>query len=205
MNNLTGYFTGKEASELLKVHQNTLRNWANENKLEVYRTPGNKRMYNIGKFMKENNLISEQIIHEEMKERLIIGYVRVSTINQAADLQRQKEELLEFYPNIKIIEDIGSGLSLTKKGIKKIIDLAIEGKVENLIVLYKDRLARFGYDLIEYFITEYSNGKIIIVHEKENETTEEELVKDVMNILNVYTAKLNGIRKYNKNKKAKEI
>lgn len=205
MNNLTGYFTGKEASEILKVHQNTLRNWANENKLEVYRTPGNKRMYNVGKFMKENNLISEQIIHEEIKERLIIGYVRVSTINQASDLQRQKEELLEFYPNIKIIEDIGSGLSLTKKGIKKIIDLAIEGKIENLIVLYKDRLARFGYDLIEYLITEYSNGKIIIVHEKENETTEEELVKDVMNILNVYTAKLNGIRKYNKNKKAKEI
>lgn len=205
MNNLTGYFTGKEASEILKVHQNTLRNWANENKLEVYRTPGNKRMYNVGKFMKENNLISEQIIHEEIKERLIIGYVRVSTINQASDLQRQKEELLEFYPNIKIIEDIGSGLSLTKKGIKKIIDLAIEGKIENLIVLYKDRLARFGYDLIEHLITEYSNGKIIIVHEKENETTEEELVKDVMNILNVYTAKLNGIRKYNKNKKAKEI
>jgi len=197
MEDLPGYFTGKQASEILKVCQNTLRNWSSEGKIEVYRTPGNKRMYNVGKFLKDNNLVDNEF-KEEIIERLTIGYIRVSTNKQIDDLQRQRQELINNYPDIEIIEDIGSGLNLTKKGIKKVVNLAIEGKIEKLIVLYKDRLTRFGYDLIEYLITEYSKGEIIIINKKVDETLEEELVKDVLNILNVYTAKMNGIRKYNK-------
>jgi len=97
-----------------------------------------------------------------------------------------------------MIEDIGSGLNLNKRGIRKIIKLAIDGKVNELVVLYKDRLTRFGYELIEDLIKEYSKGKIIIVNKKENQPPEEELAFDVLQ--NVYVAKMNGLRR-NKIKK----
>ena len=103
------------------------------------------------------------------------------------------------YPNNIIIEDIGSGLNLNKRGINKIIHLAIKGKINELVVAYKDRLTRFGFELIEEIITKYSNGKIIILNKSEEISQEEELVKDVMAIMNVYVAKINGLRRY-KNK-----
>src|SRR5439155_13511550 len=107
----------------------------------------------------------------------------------------------ELYPGHIIIEDIGSGIKLTKRGIMKIINLAIEGRIEEVVVLYKDRLARFSFDLIEELIKEYSNGKIIIVNQDEYIEPEEELVKDVIQVMNVFTAKMNGLRKYRKRMK----
>lgn len=100
------------------------------------------------------------------------------------------------YPNHDLIEDIGSGMNLNKRGIRKIIKLAIENKLDELVVAYKDRLTRFGFELIEDLIKEYSNGKIIILHKEENEEPEEELVKDVLQIMNIFVAKMNGLRKY---------
>ena len=107
----------------------------------------------------------------------------------------------KIYPTHILIEDIGSGLNLNKRGIKKIITLAIDGKINEVVVAYRDRLTRFGFELIEELIQKYSNGKIKILNEKELIEPEEELVKDVMSILNVYVAKMNGLRKYNKIKK----
>jgi len=104
--------------------------------------------------------------------------------------------MIQKYPNHLIIEEIGSGLNLNKKGIKKIIKLAIAGKINELVVAYRDRLTRFGFELIEELINDYSKGKIIVLNEKDKIEPEEELVKDVMSILNVYVAKMNGIRKY---------
>ncbi len=106
--------------------------------------------------------------------------------------------MIKKYPNNIIIEDIGSGLNLNKRGIKKIINLAIEGKINELIVAYRDRLTRFGYEMIEELIKKYSNGKITVLNEKDTLEPEEEIVKDIMSILNVYVAKMNGLRKYNK-------
>ena len=81
------------------------------------------------------------------------------------------------------------------------IDFFIEGKIHRVVVAHKDRLTRFGFELIEDLIKEYSKGKIIIDSENEGKKKEakEELVEDVLQILNVYTAKLNGLRKYKKN------
>mgnify|MGYP002785610422 CR=1 FL=1 len=102
-----------------------------------------------------------------------------------------------------LIEDIGSGINLNKKAIRKIIKLAIEGKINELVIAYKDRLARFGYELIEDLIKEYSNGKIIIINKTYKRHPEEELAYDVLQILNIFTAKIKGMRKYNKINKAK--
>ena len=135
---------------------------------------------------------------DKMEEKLKICYARVSSIGQKNDLERQKEMLKEKYPTHMLIEDIGSGINLTKRGILKIIDLAIKGKIEELVIVYKDRLARFGYDLIEHIIKTYSNGRIIIMDKQKNEEPEEEIVKDVLQIMNVFVAKINGRRKYKK-------
>ena len=71
------------------------------------------------------------------------------------------------YENYEIIEDIGSGINFNRKGLRKIIKLGIEGKINKLVVAYKDRLTRFGFELLEDIIKEYSKGEIIIDNEKE--------------------------------------
>ena len=92
----------------------------------------------------------------------------------------------------------------------KIIYLAIEGKVKQLVIVHKDRLTRFGFDLIQDLIKKYSKGNIIILDKKKDQEPEEELVKDVLQIMNVFVAKMNGMRKYakkdkNNTEKYKEI
>ena len=199
MNNLE-FVGGKEASKILGVHQRTLYQW--EGEIETIRTSGNKRLYNVKKYLaskvKANNICDKLDDLDNKNEKLNICYVRVSTQNQKDDLERQKLLMTTKYPNNIIIEDIGSGLNLNKRGINKIIHLAIKGKINELVVAYKDRLTRFGFELIEEIITKYSNGKIIILNKSE-EISQEELVKDVMAIMNVYIAKINGLRRY-KNK-----
>jgi len=128
--------------------------------------------------------------------KINICYIRVSSTNQKDDLERQKKLMINKFPDYTIIEEIGSGLNLNKRGIKKIIHLAIAGKINELVIAYRDRLTRFGYELIEELITKYSKGKIIILSENDKLEPEEELVKDVMAIMNVYVAKMNGLRKY---------
>ena len=192
---------GKETSELLGVHQRTLYQWDKKGLIETVRTPGGKRLYNVTKFLKNRKIETEQpdIIDELDKiDRLNICYIRVSSQNQKDDLESQRKLMREQYPKHYIIEDIGSGLNLNKRGIKKIIHMAISGKVNELVIAYRDRLTRFGYELIEELITKYSKGKIIIISEEDKIEPEEELVKDVMSIMNVYVAKMNGLRKYKK-------
>jgi excisionase family DNA binding protein len=128
---LENYYTGKQAAKILKVCQHTLRNWSKEGKLEVYRTPGNKRMYNVGKYLKDNNIIVEEI-KETITEKLTIGYIRVSSKKQIDDLERQRKELLKFYPDIEIIEDIGSGLTLTKRSLVKLNTILTKGQDQEL-------------------------------------------------------------------------
>lgn len=202
------YVGGKEAMQILKVHRNTLYNWEKRGLIEVVRNnPNGKRYYNIKKFMKENNIqcsfnkITDEIKCSKIEDieecaRINICYARVSSHHQTDDLQRQKQMLKNKYPNYYLIEDIGSGINLTKKGLLKIIDWAVNGKINELVIAYKDRLARFGYDLIKHFVEHYSNGKIIIINKSNEEEPEEELVKDVMQVMTVFVAKINGRRRY---------
>ena len=201
------YITGKEATEKLGVHQRTLYQWDKKGWIETIRTDGNKRLYNVDKYLREkkcNNdvdCIKNLDNIDNIKGKLKISYVRVSSQGEKDDLERQKKQMKELYPEHIMIEDIGSGVNLNKRGIRKIINLAIDGRIEELVVAYKDRLARFGYELIEDLITTYSKGKIIVINKKKDIKAEEELAYDVIQIMNVFTAKMNGLRKYNKKQK----
>ncbi len=107
------------------------------------RTPGNKRLYNISKYLRENGKIVADAtnidnIPDQGEEKLNISYVRVSSLGQKDDLERQKDLIKEKYPNHIMIEDIGSGINLNKRGIRKIIKLAIAGRINEVVVAYID-------------------------------------------------------------------
>lgn len=205
MNNET-YVNTNKAKEILGVHVTTLHRWEKQGKIECMRTGGNHRLYNVNKYLKENGKSMEKEKKEEMENKIKknICYVRVSTNGQKNDLERQKTYMKKKYPTYEIIEDIGSGINFNRKGLKKIIKMGIEGKINKVVVAYKDRLTRYGYELIEEIIKKYSGGEIIIENKKENKDVKEELVEDVLQILNVYTAKMNGLKKYEKKTKKEE-
>ena len=197
MNNPT-YISGKEVCKILGVHERTLYAWDKNGKIQTIRTPGNKRLYNLEKYLKDQNLPSQidEEITDDANEKLRIIYTRVSSHSQSNDLERQKQYMTKRYPNHLLIEDIGSGMNFNRRGLRKIIRWAIAGKIEEVVVAYKERFARFGFELIEDLIKEYSNGKIIILNRVKTEEPEEELVKDMLQIMNIFTAKMNGLRKY---------
>ena len=92
-----------------------------------------------------------------------------------------------------LIQDIGSGLNFKRKGIRKLIKLAIGGRVNEVVVAHKDRLTRIGFDLLEFIIKEYSNGQIIVL---DNNDSQDELMKDMLQLMNCFVAKMNGLRRY---------
>ena len=212
------FIVGSKASKILGVHQKTLYAWEEKNIIETIRTPGGKILYNVKKYLSEvqKNRKKEDIkrnieknindteetnellnILDNTKKRIIYG--RVSSNGQKDDLTRQVALLQQKYPEYILITDIGSGMNLNRKGLRKIIDMAIKSEIEEVVIVHKDRLCRFGYDLIEDIITKYSNGKITIIEEIEDKEPREELVEDVLQIMNIFVAKMNGLRKYNKN------
>lgn len=185
------FITPKEASRILGVHYQTLYNYERKGLIETIRTPGGKRLYNVEKYL--NNNIKNIINTNQIKKK--ICYCRVSTYGQKDNLNRQITYMKSTYPNYKIITDIGSGINFKRKGLKKILKLAINNEIEEVVVAHKDRLCRIGYELIEYIISEYSNGKIIIDDDKES-SREEEVVKDLLEIITVFGARVNGLRSY---------
>jgi predicted site-specific integrase-resolvase len=184
------YKTRKEACEILGIHYHSLYKMANNMEIETIQI-GKNQMYNVDKYIKENSI--------EKTNKRKICYCRVSSQKQKPDLKRQIEYMENKYPSYEIISDIGSGLNLNRIGLNKIMDYAIKGEIEVIIIAYKDRLARFGYDMIERIVHDYSDGIIKIEFKTEEETPTEEISKDIISIMNIYVAKINGLRKYKKN------
>lgn len=180
------YVSRRELVEKLGIHYQTVYNLVKKNKIETIKV-GSISKYNLGKYLDDNKLSIDN-------NKRNICYCRVSSQKQSEDLKRQVEIMKEKYPNHEIITDIGSGLNLKREGLKKIIELGISGEIQEVVVTYKDRLARFGYDLIEMLLEKYSEAKIIVMNKNVNETQEEELVRDILSIMNVYVAKINGMR-----------
>ena len=189
MNN--SYLTRKEATKLLGIHYHTLYKLAKKKEIETVKI-GSRQLYNVNKYLQSKKIININQVRRK------ICYCRVSSSKQKEDLNRQIEQMTKKYPEYELIKDIGSGLNMNRDGLNKIIDYAIKGEIEILVIAYKDRLVRFGYEMIERLIKEYSDGIIRIENAKEEETPMIELSKDIVSIMNVYVAKMNGLRKYKK-------
>jgi predicted site-specific integrase-resolvase len=184
-------------SKLTGISISTLRMWDKKGILKPeFKTPRGERRYSEAQL--------QQILQKKSDApRINVGYARVSSKKQEDDLKRQIE-LLELFlakqgKSFKIISDIGSGIDYSKSGLKELLKLISSNQVDTIYVLYKDRLVRFGFELIEEF-AKLHNTKIEVINQTEDKTDEEELVEDILNIIHVFSCRLNG-KKSHINKK----
>lgn len=184
----------KEMAELIGVSVPTLQRWDREGVLKAHRTPTNRRYYTKEQYLK--------YINKPIKnQRKIIGYLRVSSRNQIDDLENQKQFIKQFCNAKGIIvddymTDIGSGLNYKRKNWNKLLDQVMNNEIETIYITYKDRFIRFGYDWFETLCHKY-NTKIIVLNDKES-SPQQELVEDLISIINVFSCRIYGLRKYKK-------
>jgi putative resolvase len=193
-----GFISAEKARRILGVTDNTLRKWEVEGKIETTRAPGKytHRKYNVKKFVEGMKPAGEE---GPTNIRRGIIYSRVSTRGQSENLKRQSEMLREKYPNYELIEDIGSGINFKRKGLRTILEFAFKNQLQEIVVTHKDRLCRFGFDLFEFVFTELSNAKIVVLDVRET-SPNEELVEDILSVVTVFSAKINGRKRYGKRK-----
>ena len=178
-----------EAAKVLGVSQSTLRRWDREGRLSPdERTEGNQRRYKLSSLRPEMR-------HGHSYDRKTIAYARVSSHDQKADLERQKK-VLELYCasngwQFDILSDLGSGINYNKKGLKQLLQAIIDDEVGRLVVTHKDRLLRFGAELI-FAICEAKEVEVVIINKGEDTTFD--LAKDVLEIITVFSACLYGAR-----------
>ena len=176
------YVSIAKASELTGLHPQTLRKYEREGKIDCYKLPSGERRFNVDSFL-----------GAEPQSSVII-YARVNTSKQKEDLQRQISFLQENYQKAEVISDIGSGLNFKRKGLNSILERAICGERIKLIVSYRDRLARFGFELIEKII-QLSGGEVLVQFER-NQSSQQELVNDLLAIITVFSSRVHGLRNY---------
>ncbi len=190
MNGDVEYVSSQEACKLFQVSISTLRRWDNEGKIDTYRTAGKQRRYSTQLLTKTNNTITNDVQKQK------ICYCRVSSTHQKNDLQRQKEYLKSKYPDYRIIQDIGSGINWKRSGLKTILELAMQKKLETVVVAHRDRLCRFAFELIQW-ILEKNEVKLVVLNESIC-STEQELAEDLLSIIHVFSCKQMGKRRYKK-------
>lgn len=183
------FVSRREVTKQLGIHFHTVHAMARRGDIETIKV-GTRKKYNVRKYLRDNNI--ESMLNRGQS----ICYCRVSSQKQKDDLNRQILQMHELYPNYRIISDIASGLNFKRKGLNEILDLAIAGKLSNLIVFHKDRLARFGYDMIETIVKKYSNIDITVLSNTTKKEPMTEITEDIVAIMNIYVAKINGMRKY---------
>jgi len=188
---MDNYLTRSKACKELNIHFHTLYRLAEDKEIETVMV-GKHQLYNVKKY-----LIQKGIYNNVTKRN--ICYCRVSSNKQKEDLNNQIAYMKKEYPYHEIITDIASGLNYNREGLQKLLTYAMNGEVNEVVVAYKDRLTRFGFEMIEWIIKEKSNGVIKVLNNNEEMTPTEEITKDIISIMNIYVAKVNGLRKYKKN------
>ena len=186
------YYSSKTVTKLLGVTAQTLRNWDKEGKLKPSYIKSNGYRY-----YSEESILSYTQERKTKKNLNVIGYARISSKKQIDDLERQvnniKEYLSSKYETYDIITDIGSGINYNKPGLLKLIEKINKKEVDLIVVLYKDRLLRFGFELVEHFAN-LNNVKIEVL-DKIDKNQDEELVEDLVQIITVFSCKIQGKRK----------
>jgi len=179
-----------QAAKILGVSVSTLRRWERDKKLIPIRTKGLQRRYALSQLRPHQKRNFQQ-------EKRTIAYARVSSHDQKRDLERQKETL-ELYCasqswKFEIIADLGSGMNYHKRGLKKLITAILDEDIGRLVITHKDRLLRFGAELV-FAICETKKVEVVIINQGSESRFEEELAKDVLEIITVFSARLYGSR-----------
>ncbi len=177
------YVKLREAVARTGLHPHTLRKYADSGLIPAIRTPAGQRLFDIDRFVGD-----QQPAH-------VIGYARVSSRKQQDDLERQVAYLKAKEPHAEVISDIASGLNFKRKGLKTLLERSLQGDKLTVVVAHRDRLARFGFDLIEWLI-ERNGGQVVVLSKAAHTSPTDELLQDLLAILSVFAARMPGLRKY---------
>lgn len=186
------YYTTSQYASLLGIHPQTLRKHERQGiggYVKPIRTAGNHRRYLI-----PDTLNAEQ---------LVIGYARVSCADQKEDLPRQVDKLKGYNPATQVYTDIGSGLNYNKRGLRALVKLLLTGRGTELVMTYKDRLLRFGSELI-FLVCECYGIKVTILNDDGSKTVETQMTEDILAILTVFSARLQGARAHKNKRKPQQ-
>jgi excisionase family DNA binding protein len=187
-----------KAAKILGVSEITLRRWDETGRLVAIKTEGGHRRYDMSK-------IRPETVHrfDFADNRKTIAYARVASHDQKADLERQKQVLELFCSKngwtFDIISDLGSGVNYHKKGLKKLLNSIMDDSAGRLVITHKDRLLRFGAELV-FAICDVKGVEVVIINKGDDASFEEDLATDVLEIITVFSARLYGSRS-EKNKK----
>lgn len=176
------YVTSREAALRLGLHPNTLRKYANDGRIKYIRTASGQRRYNVDAFL------------GCAVDRTTVAYCRVSSHSQKDDLASQVKFMQSRYPHAEIIQDVGSGLNYKRKGLKSLLGRCLRGEKLSIVVAHKDRLVRFGFELIEWLVNELGSELVVLSDDKGE--PEQELTKDLLTIIHVFSCRLYGLRNY---------
>ena len=197
------FYSIGQFSKLIGKTNQTLRNWDKDGTLKPHHVSESGYRY----------YSQEQLNHflglkqEVQLNKKTIGYCRVSSNKQKDDLERQIDNVKTYMYakgySFERISDIGSGINYNKKGLNELIDMITNSEVEKIVILYKDRLIRFGYELIENLCNKY--GTTIEIIDNTEKTEEQELVEDMIEIVTVFSERLQGKRANKAKKMIKEL
>ena len=207
MNEETNCFiTIFEAARITGLSYQTIRKLGDQQKIQCFKTPqGGHRRFNkqdLEKFC--GSSIARLQITEGEKCNFI--YTRVSSKKQLDDLSRQIEYIKQRtqYASYTVISDIASGINFKRKGLQTILDSCIQGTIGEVVVAHRDRLSRFGFDLIK-LITEKAGGSITVLDDEQNKSIEQELAEDLLSIVHIYSCRQMGKRSYSGAKTNKQL
>jgi len=188
----------KEVCRRLGISYSTLSRWVREGRIRAIRTAG-------GKFRvpeSEVRRIAEGLpISREVRA---VIYARVSSSEQRSDLERQIQYLTEYcaskgYKVIDVLSDVASGLKTDRRGLSKLFEYVVNRQVDVVVVTYRNRLTRFGFEYLEYFFSQYG-VRIEVAFSEEAKNAYQELVEDLVEIVTSFAGKLYGMRSYRKKK-----
>jgi len=187
-------YSPKEFGKLIGRTTNTLQKWDRQGILKAHRSPTNRRYYTHDQYLQYRGLVAQE-------QGLTIVYSRVSGVAQKPDLVNQINALETYckQQSIKVDEwmsDIGSGLNYKRKQFNRLMEMIELGQVRRLIIAHRDRLVRFGYEYFEAYCQRHHTE--IVVINGEHLSPEQELVRDLIAIVTVFSARLHGLRSYRK-------
>ncbi|ADB58207.1 IS607 family transposase [Archaeoglobus profundus] len=187
----------REACRRLGIHFVTLKRWIYSGRIRAVKTP-------TGRWMIPESEVERIISGKEVKEVRAIIYARVSSSDQKSDLERQIEYLTQYctakgYRVVEVLSDVASGLKTNRRGLQKLFNCVVNRQVDVVVVTYRDRLTRFGFEYLEYFFKQYS-VRIEVVYGEEPKDAYQELVEDLLAIVTSFAGKLYGMRSHKKKK-----
>ncbi|ABU43615.1 hypothetical protein AR158_C069R [Paramecium bursaria Chlorella virus AR158] len=177
------FATLRDAKKHYQCNHKTIWKWADEGIIRTVDTPGGQRRY--------------ELTERSKPEKTNYCYCRVSSAKQYDDLERQVESMRTEFPGYRIITDIGSGINWKRKGLKTILESAMHGTCGRVVVAHRDRIARFGFELVEWILR--ANGADLVVQHKDVDASPAtELAEDIIAITTVFACKHYGKRRYAK-------